>query len=55
MLLLSKLFTCNLEKHDLKERIYTANKEKVGGQSDVFQAHKVAKNSSQIIGLTLLL
>ena len=34
MLYLSKILTCNLEKHDFKERIHTANKLKVAGQSD---------------------
>ena len=35
MLLFSKLFTCNLEKHDFKERIHTANK--LSSQSDQSQ------------------
>ena len=33
VLLLSKICTCNLEKHNFKERIHTANKLKVAGQS----------------------
>ena len=34
VLLLSKLFKCNLKRHDYKERIHFANKLKVASQND---------------------